>query len=1610
MSPLFKSPKFSSSPQPHNLSSNQQNWLAQIPLRFLLTVPFVIQLLGAVGLVGYFSYRSGQQSVENLAEQLINQTSFRIQGRLDDLVQTSHTLIRLNDIEVASGDLALNDFAKLEHHFWHQLKTFESVQSIGFANAAGELVVVGQDVTGVTTANGEMISSEVRQPVPGTRRYYRLDEAGQRGALLNATDDYDPRLRPWYQAAVSAGQPTWSPVFSWRGLELAGITAVAPVYRDGELQGVWLSDWMLSTLNYYLDQIQPTSSIQTFVIERSGALVATSTQEQPFMQASDDQLDGQRLVRLKAVDSRNLLTRATAQAMLKRWQNLQLIQSPRRFNFRLDRERQFVQVMPYRDRTGLDWLVVTVVPESDFMAEIKTNQRRTLLLCGLTVLLALGTGLLTADWITRPIRRLRQASVAIARGQFDTLIPVGGVGEVAQLSEQFRRMAHQLSIFFETAQASEQKFATLLAQLPVGVSVFDAAGQLIYVNQVGQQMAGQNPESVSLSFGRAAETYPAYIAGTQDPYPIEQLPLKRALRGEATIVDDLDVEIGGRRIPLEVQTIPVRDEQGQVVYAINVFQDITERRRAAQLQENYKRDLEQALVQQTEAILQSEARFQFAVNQIPDVFVLYDAERRFQYVNARGVELSGVSLEDHLGKRDEDLHPPEVTHTYLPLLERAIATRSVQTGECTIVLPDRDPFTIIVKYAPLLDSDGTVQQVVALTYDITERKRAELALQESEARFRQIAATISQLFLIRDAISGQFLYISPAYETIWGRSCESLYQNPESWLEAIYPEDLPLVQQSLRQQFHGQPARREYRIQRPDGSLRWIQAMISPVQDAQGRVVRYAGSAEDITERKQAELALQTTTRQLQTFLDNAPVIISRFDADGRYLQVNPAFAALLGRSEADIVGRTFADFYPQSVVDSFRTRLNQIIESGLPLNVDDELVLDGEVKTFQTIVFPVMTEQGTPSSFWAISTDISDRKRAELALQHSETRLKLITDSLPGCIAYIDASQRYQFVNRTYEHWFHCRKADMIGHTVQEIIGTAAYQVVQLYIERVLSGETVAYQHDMPYQRGKKRYVSAVLVPDIDQHEMVHGYYALITDISDRRQAELALQETNVRQRAILSVMPDLMYVVAIDGRVLGQVTFRPERDLFAVDQPIAQATIFDVGTPENISRKVSALKMALATRSVQIYEQQVEKDGKTWYEEVRCVPMPDDRALFMFRDISDRKQAERVLQESEERFRRAFDNAPIGMALVAPRTGRFLRVNRELQQILGYSEAELLQFSFEDITHTDDLKADLEGQQQLITGQIRQYQTQKRYLHKQGQVVHVLLSSSMVCDQFDNPLHFVTHVLDISERYRIDRMKDEFVSIVSHELRTPLTAIRGSLGILETGVLNDDPEQMKALLKIASNNSERLVRLVNDILDLERLESGKTDLVMQVCTVSAVIQDAVEAVTAIADAAGVTLSVSQIETHLYAAPDAIVQTLTNLLSNAIKFSDPGSTVWITAEPLVESVVNPDVDPTPEPSAGTSVHRDITYWPATYWQFSVRDQGRGIPADKQEMIFERFQQIDVSDARQKGGTGLGLAICQSIIRQHQGRIWVESELGQGSVFYFTVPCWRKET
>ena len=233
-----------------------------------------------------------------------------------------------------------------------------------------------------------------------------------------------------------------------------------------------------------------------------------------------------------------------------------------------------------------------------------------------------------------------------------------------------------------------------------------------------------------------------------------------------------------------------------------------------------------------------------------------------------------------------------------------------------------------------------------------------------------------------------------------------------------------------------------------------------------------------------------------------------------------------------------------------------------------------------------------------------------------------------------------------------------------------------------------------------------------------------------------------------------------------------------------------------------------------------------------------------------------------------------------------------------------------------------------------------------------------------------------DITERRALEEMKDEFISVVSHELRTPLTSVRGALGLLSGGVLGAMPAKAQRMIDVAVESTERLIRLINDILDVERMTAGKLVMMSRACLAADLVGDALRELKPYADGAGVTLVATRIEGTVWADPDRLIQTLTNLLSNAIKFSPRSARVEVSAQ-LQDGFV----------------------------LFRVRDQGRGIPADQLEQIFGRFQQVDSSDSRDKGGTGLGLAICRGIVEQHGGRIWADSATGGGATMSFTIPA-----
>lgn len=865
------------------------------------------------------------------------------------------------------------------------------------------------------------------------------------------------------------------------------------------------------------------------------------------------------------------------------------------------------------------------------------------------------------------------------------------------------------------------------------------------------------------------------------------------------------------------------------------------------------------------ALQQSEEKFTTIFRTTPDpIAIITFRGGQILDVNKRATEFCGYTYDEIVGRTAMELGlwaDLVQRDRLIDILQREGTLCNV---EVEVQTKARESKTVLMS-AEVCDLKE--QACIILVFrDISDRKRAEAALQDSEERFREIASTINQIFFVQSATTKQYLYVSPAYEKIWGYSCESIYKHPEVWKDSIHIDDLDRVLHDLDRRFEGEQIRHEYRIIRSDATIRWVSTEINGVHDEAGNLIRFVGITEDITDRKRGELALKQALQEIDTHFQESPLAIVQWDHDFRILRWSKQAEQLFGWTAAEV--------------------------NTLP---------------------------------WKV-----------LGMVHDDDR-------------------------------------DWVKTTIAELLDGSIHSQTIRNRNYTKDGRVLLCQW----------YSTAVF----DAQGKLVSVLSFGEDITAREQAEEALSQSEAQMRAILAAIPDLIFLYTLDGIFLNAIRKNSFLDLIQDPDPVGKH-INELVSEDIAARQQQAVQAVIATGEPQIYEQEVRMHGRAQYEEVRIVACGDHAVVVIVRDIGDRKLreierqiADAALRESEERLRRAFDDAAIGMAWVSL-NGRFLKVSRSLCDIVGYSEEELLSLRFQDISHPDDLGFDQELADRMFAGDQRTYQREKRYRHKQGHTIWILVNVSLVKDRNDKPLYFVSQIQDISDRHKLDQIKDEFISIVSHELRTPLTAIRGSLGLLDAGVLDDEPQTAKDMLQVALNNSERLVRLVNDILDLERLESGRVELMTELCAVDDLLQQAVESVQAIALQANITIQVKSVPAKITVAPDAIVQAIVNLLGNAIKFSPQGRTIWLKAE----------------------VNRE----PAASVLFSVQDQGRGIPAEKLETIFGRFQQVDVSDSRQRGGTGLGLAICKSIVQQHGGKIWAESVMGQGSTFYFTIPLARE--
>ena len=479
----------------------------------------------------------------------------------------------------------------------------------------------------------------------------------------------------------------------------------------------------------------------------------------------------------------------------------------------------------------------------------------------------------------------------------------------------------------------------------------------------------------------------------------------------------------------------------------------------------------------------------------------------------------------------------------------------------------------------------------------------------------------------------------------------------------------------------------------------------------------------------------------------------------------------------------------------------------------------------------------------------------------------------------------------------------------------------------------------------------------------------------SERTGVQRALKETEERYRDLFEGASDLIQAVSPDGRFL--YTNRAWRDTLGYSAAdVGALRFFDVIHPQHRGEAADVMQWVLEGGDVDTAQLVlVSKDGRRIVAEgsLSCKRVDGQpvatRAIL--RDVTERRRTEERLRVSEARTRSILDNM-LGGLITLDGAGTLESINPAGERIFGYRPEELVG------QHLGVLLPDLPGQDKAAflknefpkaLGRVTEWQGRR----KNGEAFPFELSMF----EFDTEAgrHFAGNVRDVSERHEVERLKKEFVSTVSHELRTPLTSIRGSLSLLASGILGELPSEAQEAVSIADRNALRLIGLINDILDLERFESGRIEMNMGDVELQDVLQRSVEAVKGVAGQQGIALEIRNPGARAWADADRLVQVVVNLLGNAIKFSKAGQSVTLEAEqkpPFVE--------------------------------VRVIDRGRGIPPALREAVFERFKQVETSDSRDKGGTGLGLAICKVIVERHGGEIGVLSEEGRGSTFFFRVP------
>ncbi len=988
-----------------------------------------------------------------------------------------------------------------------------------------------------------------------------------------------------------------------------------------------------------------------------------------------------------------------------------------------------------------------------------------------------------------------------------------------------------------------------------------------------------------------------------------------------------------------------------------------------------------------------------AIEQAGQAVVITDLEGRIQYVNPAFTRITGYGAAEALGQNPRMLKSNRQNPDFYKDLWGTILGGQVWHGELINKRKDGSTYTEEMTIAPVMGDDGAVANFVAIQQDITERRRAEAALRESEERYRSLIMNIPDLVWTMDA-SGHFTFVSPNIEAMSGYTQEEVYRaGLPLFLERLHPDDVAKVIEAIQALFvTGERSEVECRLRRKDGEWVWVHNRGLATYEKDG--VRYAfGLLSDISKRKRAEELLRETEERFRTAFEDAPFGMCLTTLDFRYLQVNAALCQMLEYSEQELLAGGWRELTLPEDLERSRQATVDLQSAAVPsVELEKRYVCKGgDIIWVRMKISAVRNGDGKPAYYVTHVEDITERKRAEEKLRERTAYLDALIENAPLGIVGHDTEGRLQLCNPAFERLFQYRRDEIIGANVDALLAPGELISEGVAITRgAVAGEAM-------HRTARRRRKDGTLV-DVEIHAVplwlggkVVGVFGLYQDITERKRAEEELaQERNLFQ-TLMDCIPDTIYFQDSECRFM-RINKAQARMLGVADPKDAIGKTDFNFFPADFARGCYESERKLLETGEPIIDaaqRLVRPDGRVQWLSTTEVPIRDAQGKItgyvgVSRDITDRTRAEKDLEERTAYLNALVENSPVAI-VVTGSENRVQLCNPAFEQLFQVRREEIVGSEIDNLIAPSPFAQEAnEFSRRTAAGEVLHGTGRRR--RKDGTLVDVEL--------YGVPLKVDGRVVgtyglyqDITLRNKVEqqlrsakeaaeaasRAKSEFLANMSHEIRTPMNGVIGMTELALTTELNGEQREY---LTLARTSAHALMRVINDILDFSKIEAKKLDLEHTAFDLRETVQQTLKPLSPQAEAKGLELLSSfepGVPECIFGDPIRLQQILMNLVSNAIKFTERG-----------------EVDVTIRRESGSANEAML--------HFSVRDTGIGISKDKQRTIFEAFVQADTSATRKFGGTGLGLTISSQLVNMIGGQLWLESEPGKGSTFHFTVP------